>query len=266
MNEKDFAELAAGAALHALSPADERLFHDALAAHPEWADLVDDDVETVASLEAVAAPEFPPLDLRATLLAQIASTPQHGDDDSVAHPTESSGFSDAPSAAATGRSAESKPRAAVPRRWTRTIFALAACLALVVGVGFGAAALGGYLNRPAAVVALEQIQSADDAQQATVTLDDGGTATAHWSASAGAAVLVTDGIPAAAKGESYELWFVRGETPISAGVFDVEGGTATAALSGDMHAGDVIAVTVEQEGGSPTGKPTSDPFIVIPTA
>ncbi len=264
MNEKDFAELAAGAALHALSPEDERLFHETLAVHPEWADLVDDDVETVASLEAVAAPEFPPLDLRATLLAQIASTPQNGGDDSAAHPAESSGFSDAPSAAATGQVAE--PRPATPRRWTRTIFALAACLALVVGVGFGAAALNGYLNRPAAVVALEQIQSSSDAQQATVKLDDGGTATAHWSASAGAAVLVTDGIPAAAEGESYELWFVRGETPISAGVFDVEGGTATAALSGEMHDGDIIAVTVEQAGGSPTGKPTSDPFIVIPTA
>jgi anti-sigma-K factor RskA len=28
----------------------------------------------------------------------------------------------------------------------------------------------------------------------------------------------------------------------------------------------VIAVTVEQAGGSPSGAPTSDPFIVIPTA
>lgn len=264
MNEKDFAELAAGAALHALSPEDERLFHETLAVHPEWADLVDDDVETVASLEAVAAPEFPPLDLRATLLAQIASTPQNGgDDDTVAHPAMSSDSTAESSAAPT---TEPQERAATPRRWTRSIFALAACLALVVGVGFGAAALNGYLNRPAAVVALEQIQSSSDAQQATVKLDDGGTATAHWSASAGAAVLVTDGIPAAADGESYELWFVRGETPISAGVFDVEGGTATAALSGEMHAGDIIAVTVEQAGGSPTGKPTSDPFIVIPTA
>lgn len=266
MNEKDFAELAAGAALHALSPSDERLFHDTLAAHPEWVDLVDDDVETVASLEAVAAPEFPPLDLRATLLAQIASTPQIGRDDHddiAEHPSKSSGSREASSAAPV---TEPQERVTAPRRWARTIFALAACLALVVGVGIGAAALNGYLNRPAAVVALEQIQSSSDAEQATVTLDVGGTATAHWSASAGAAVLVTDGVPAAAEGESYELWFVRGETPISAGVFDVEGGTATAALSGDMHAGDIIAVTVEQAGGSPTGKPTSDPFIVIPTA
>jgi anti-sigma-K factor RskA len=37
-------------------------------------------------------------------------------------------------------------------------------------------------------------------------------------------------------------------------------------LAGDMHAGDVIAVTVEQAGGSPSGSPTTDPVVVIPTA
>jgi anti-sigma-K factor RskA len=77
---------------------------------------------------------------------------------------------------------------------------------------------------------------------------------------------VTDGIPAPADGETYELWFVRGETAIPAGVFDVDDGRATAALDGSMHAGDVIAVTVEQAGGSPSGTPTTEPVIVIPTA
>jgi anti-sigma-K factor RskA len=120
------------------------------------------------------------------------------------------------------------------------------------------------LNLPlrAAKLAFGQIQSADDAQQASVELADGGTATAHWSASAGAAVLVTDGIPAVADGEAYELWFVRGETPVSAGVFATHDGDATAVLAGDMHSGDVIAVTVEQAGGSPDGKPHSAPVYV----
>jgi anti-sigma-K factor RskA len=59
---------------------------------------------------------------------------------------------------------------------------------------------------------------------------------------------------------------VRGDAPVSAGVFDVDGGDATALLDGDMQAGDAIAVTVEQAGGSPTGQPTTDPVIVIPTA
>ena len=36
--------------------------------------------------------------------------------------------------------------------------------------------------------------------------------------------------------------------------------------AGEMHEGDVIAVTVEQGGGSPSGLPTTDPVIAIPTA
>ncbi|KJL28678.1 anti-sigma factor [Microbacterium oxydans] len=255
MNEAEFAELAAGAALNALSPVEERRFRDALAAHPEWADLVDDDVETAGVLAMNAMSVAPPAHIRSALLAQIAVTPQHPVDDRSAAPLDDSVVPDV---------APALVRA--PRRWSRSLLALAACLALVVGVGIGAATLNTYLNRPASVVALEQIQSADDAQEASVTLDDGGTATAHWSASVGTAVLVTDGIPSAADGETYELWFVRGDAPVSAGVFDTEGGDATAVLAGDMHEGDVIAVTVEQAGGSPSGAPTSDPFIVIPTA
>lgn len=258
MNEAEFAELAAGAALNALSPVEERRFRDALAAHPEWADLVDDDVETAGVLAMNAMSVAPPAHIRSTLLAQIAITPQHPADDRSGSPQAAPYEVVVPDAV--------PAFARKPRRWSRSLLALAACLALVVGVGIGTATLNTYLNRPASVVALEQIQSADDAQEASVTLADGGTATAHWSASVGTAVLVTDGIPAAADDKSYELWFVRGDDPISAGVFDTDDGDATAVLAGEMHEGDVIAVTVEQAGGSPNGQPTSDPFIVIPTA
>ena len=37
MNVHEFAELAAGHALHALSPEDQQAYEVALAAHPEWA-------------------------------------------------------------------------------------------------------------------------------------------------------------------------------------------------------------------------------------
>jgi anti-sigma-K factor RskA len=259
MNEKDFAELAAGAALHALSPDDERLFRRVLAEHPEWESIVEADAATAVQLAAPFTAEVPRPDIRAALLAQIAITPQNGDDDlppAEAHVTD--GVEQGDRATATSL----RP----PRRWSRAIFALAACLAVLVGVGAGAVALNDYLNRPASVVALQQIEASDDASQASVTLDDGTTATAHWSPSLGSAVLVADGLAAPAEGMTYELWFVRGETPVSAGVFDVDDGDATAVLSGDMHEGDVIAVTVEQAGGSPSGLPTSDPVIVIPTA
>ncbi|WP_435746592.1 anti-sigma factor [Microbacterium sp. PMB16] len=270
MNEKDFAELAAGAALNALSPDDQLRFRDALDAHPEWRAIAEADAETADFLADAAAHVTPPASIRTSLLAQIAVTPQGvetGGADDGDSAVDQIPVDQLPADQLPADHAESGARPApVRRRWTRTIFALAACLAVLVGVGIGAAALNGQLNRPASVVALEQIQAASDAEQATVDLPDGGTATAHWSASAGAAVLVTDGIPAPADGKDYELWYVRGENAIPAGVFDVEDGRATAALDGDMHAGDVIAVTVEQAGGSPTGTPTTDPVIVIPTA
>lgn len=240
--------------MNALTPDDERRFRDALVAHPEWRAIAEADVETAEMLSLSTVPEAPPAGIRAALLAQIAVTPQG---DVPAAPVEA--VEELPRV-------DPASRIPAPRRWSRVVFALAACLAVLVGVGIGAVALNQQLNRPASVVALQEIQSAPDAQKATVELADGGTATAHWSASAGAAVLVTDGIPAPADGKSYELWFVRDQTAVPAGVFAVEDGRATAALEGDMHAGDVIAVTVEQAGGSPTGTPTTDPFIVIPTA
>lgn len=270
MNEQEFAELAAGAALRALSADDERRFRDALTAHPEWRAIAEADAEVTDILFRSVPPVEAPAHIRSALLAQIATLPQEAA--VPADQTDPQGTT--PHAIAqpeTAPPAQAQPETALPakapaRRWTRAVFALAACLAVLVGVGVGAVALNAQLNRPQSVIALEQIQSADDAQQETVQLENGGTATAHWSATTGQAVLVTDGIPAPADGRTYELWFVRDDGPVAAGVFDVEDGRATAVLSGEMHAGDAIAVTVEQAGGSPTGKPTTDPVIVIPTA
>ncbi|WP_223586042.1 anti-sigma factor [Microbacterium sp. OVT16B] len=283
MNEQEFAELSAAAALHALSPDDERRFRTALAVHPEWRRIARADAEAAAALALPVPPVTPPTDIRSALLSAIPDAPQ-GDRETASAPP-------APTPAAEtrdrtddgGRDAASRPHssAALPqdtpagdpqpaprerRRGLRNLFALAACLVLLVGIGMGATALSSYLNRPADVVALEQIEASGDAQQAEVPVAAGGSATAHWSASLGRAVLVTEGIAAPADGQTYELWFVRGDTAVSAGTFSVDDGKATAELRGEMKAGDAIAVTVEQSGGSPTGVPTSDPVIVIPTA
>ena len=250
MNEQEFAELAAGHALHALSPDDERAFETARRQHPDWEHLVTADAETTALLAENVADVAPPPGLRSALLAQIATDTQ------------------APDAPGLDEAANtSTPEVAKSRRWgARSWFALAASLALLVGVGWGAVTIGERLNTPASVVALDQIESASDAQSETVTLSDGGEVTAHWSESVGKAVLVSDGLPAIADDESFELWFVRDGAAIPAGTFTSEDGTATALLEGGIESGDVIAVTVEQAGGSPTGQPTSDPIVQIETA
>ncbi len=256
MNEQEFAELAAGRALHSLTDAEEQRFADALAEHPEWAAVADADAETAAVLAEGLVEVAPPSALRAALLATIASVPQ-----------ESVVTADAPSDEGSVRD-DAVDAAASParRRPLRILFALAACLVLLVGLGVGATVLASQLARPASVVALDEIEGAPDAQQATVELASGATATAHWSASLGSAVLVATGLEQLDADKTYELWYVRDDAPVSAGVFAAETGTTTALLSGDMRPGDVIALTIEGAGGSPTGAPTTDPIVVIPTA
>jgi len=251
MNENEFAVLAAGHALRALSDADERRYADALLAHPEWAAIAEEDAATAALLADAAAPVEPPSTVRDSLLAQIGQAPQ--------------------SDAATGPSTEREPATRArpeprQRRWSRGLFALAASVVLIAGLGIGAAVLIPQLTQPASVVALEKIEAASDAQQARVELDSGAQATAHWSGSLGSAVLVTEGLAALDDDETYQLWLVRGEEALPAGLFETDAGAATALVDGTMREGDVIAVTVEQSGGSPTGLPTTEPIIAIPTA
>jgi len=251
MNEQEFAELAAGHALHALSPADQSRFAAALAVHPEWAGIAQADAVTASALADRTAAVEPPPSARAELLARVADLAQ-------------AGAAEDPRAVA-GRDAGPETTGA-RRVWTRRLFALAASVAVLVGFGFGAGAIYQHLVRPVAVVALDEIQAAPDARSATVALDGGLTATAHWSADLGKAVLVSEGLPPLGDHQDFELWLVRGEDPIPAGVFAAEGAsTTTALLEASFESGDVIAVTVEPAGGSPTGAPSSAPIVAIPT-
>ncbi|MFD4958977.1 anti-sigma factor domain-containing protein [Microbacterium sp. NPDC058389] len=263
MDEKEFAELAAGAALHALSPADREAFDTARREHPEWGHWVDEDAATTAALAEAVPPAIPSPDVRSALLSRIASTPQLPATGAAVAPEEPVPAAAAPQEPAPPAAA---PRTPSPRRWTRRILALAASVVLLVALGLGAAMISSYLNRPAAVVALQQIEDAPDARSATADLADGGTATAHWSESVGKAVLVSDGLPAIADDESFELWFVRDGAAVAAGTFEPAAGTTAALMEGAMQPGDTIAVTVEPQGGSPTGQPSSEPIVTIPTA
>lgn len=322
MNEEEFAELAAGYALDALSPEDLIAFEDARAQHPEWERWVVMDAATAASFAEGVVPVAPPAGARDALLARIASTPQDGarrrdaapesatvpmvaeswfaeppvpepavtepsvleppvleppvaepdlfatgSVDATAEPVEAlvGPDDDAPAGPVEPPPNTATIQAISRRNWTRGLLALAASLVVLVTLGFGAVSLNEWLNRPASVIALQQIEAADDAQSASVEATDGGTATAHWAESVGKVVLVTAGLPSLSRDESFELWFVRDGEAVSAGTFE-DGQHATVLLDGTMKPGDVIAVTVEQQGGSPDGQPTSDPIVTIPTA
>lgn len=255
MTEEEFALLAAGAALGALSDADERTFRRALTAHPEWASVVDDDARTVAALAELVDEVTPPAAMRGRILDRIDADPAGGpalDSIDDAHALE----------------ADPHPAGAVrrPTHRRRTWFVLAACLVLLAGIGVGTVFATQHAARPAYVIALDRIEAAPDAQQATADVQGGGAATLHWSATAGQAVLVTSTLPELTESQTFELWYVRGTTPISAGTFGSSGRTTTVLLHAGMKPGDIVAVTVERAGGSPDGRPTTTPILTIPTA
>ncbi|MDN3310951.1 anti-sigma factor [Microbacterium oryzae] len=272
MTEKDVDELLAARALHALSPEDAARLDAALAADPALRDRADRDEETAALL-ADATPEVvPPAHLRAALLARIAEQPQVADGPGPAGADPAASQAPVPNAPAhasaslaapaNGRpAAEPAPSARVGRRrW----FTLAASIAGLAVVGVGAVTISQLRSESDAVVAFEQIAEADDAQVLAGELPGGGTLEMHWSHSLGEVVVLADEAPELDDGRQYELWLVRGDQPIPAGVFD-GGEDEPTLLEGELAPGDVVAVTIEQEGGSPTGLPTGDPIAAMPT-
>ena len=268
MNERDFADLAAGHALNALSDADERAYQEALAGNPHWSSHVRDAADAVAAIGDTVEPIEPPASIRASLLARITDLPQADASEPARNSADTEDYAAAGPAPV---EPEREPAAAGVsessgwglRRW----FTLAASIVAVLVLGFGAVTIGQQLTRPASLVALEQVTTAPDAQSASTTMADGGVVTAHWSASTGQSILVTEGMPALPSDQTYELWFVRDDTPIAAGIFSTDAdGKATAILQGEFHSGDVIAVTVEPAGGSPDGTPSSAPVVAVATA
>jgi len=74
----------------------------------------------------------------------------------------------------------------------------------------------------------------------------------------GSAVLVVAGLQQLEAGKIYEFWLIKGDTPVAAGVFEVnEEGKAILQVSHAVTPGsyDAVGVSVEPEGGSvqPTG-------------
>lgn len=277
MTKEEFSELAAAYALGALSATELATFERTLAAHPEWADLVDVDLRTVTALAVSVPEEAPRAEVRDSLLSRLDALIDAGERPSAlreAQPRQAVSIVDRASVAPPpvspvalpdlpGDGEDELPRR---RRFGTRILATLAAVALIAGVGSGLfSAL--QPQRPAGVVALEQIAASPDAQSASTRVMGGGEAALTWSAGQGKAVLVTAGLNQAPSGHTYELWFVRGEEKIPAGTFDPNSrGEAAVLVSGEMREGDVIAVTVEVTGGSPNGLPSDKLVFAIPTS
>lgn len=251
MNLQDFRQLSAGHALHALSPEDEIAFAHALVAHPEWQLIVDEDIEAAAAIGDASPNAAPAPNVRANLLELIGNMPQ-----------QPAGGSPAAELAPPVAPVNHRPRATQGRRRTLWVgaFALAASVAVLTAVTLGPQLFGP--GPSLANVALTEVSQASDVQEQTVQVSGGGNATLHWSDELDRAVLVAEQLPKLADDKDVEVWLVRGETPISVGVLAPD--DEPAVLDG-FRPGDVVALTVEAAGGSPSGAPTTDPIAAITT-
>jgi anti-sigma-K factor RskA len=172
----------------------------------------------------------PSPDLRDRILARAKATPQRGTANAprpVAAPV-----------------VPPVPRAA----WWRRLMPFAVALALVAGVLFGR-------YWPSATPSL-----AEQPGTRTVTMTGEGTGTGVFAVAAGSnqAELQVTGLPPLPAGQVYQLWLLQDGTPISAGTFTVDAqGRGTLRFNGlSWSPGyNTVAITAEQQGGSPT--PTS---------
>ena len=282
MTERDDAtDLAAGNALHTLTPREQERFDRLRAEHESVREEAAEFEETVAMLDLAAPPVQPSAALKNSLMAAIQNLPQlpadapvdapvaevqvvptavpDVDDASVSTPT----ATPAPAAATTPVAGAAERKAA--SRWRRSAVGMVVGAAAAVGLIFGGVGLantfgGGSLTQ---TVALAEINAASDVQRAKVSMDDA-TATLVWSGELGKSALLVDGLGSLPADKVYELWYIGEGGPVSAGTFSAANGTTWRVLDGAMSAGDKVGVTVEPQGGSK--QPTTDPIMVIETA
>lgn len=280
----DPALLTGSYALDALSDDERMLLEDVLTTSPELQAEADSLRETALQLAFAAAPIEPPTSLRASLLAQIATTPQAAplaeaapavDTTSVqeARPEPARHVASIADGSTTGGRATSEAR----RRWFQRPAAMltsAAAVAVVfLGVGLGVGVANGPADGPGtgttqASSGLDRIYAASDFQRSTTKVEGGGTATVVWSNDLGKSAVILDGVEQAPKGKTYELWYIgsanEGGTIKSAGLVDgVADGVHSAVLKGSMSDGATIGMTVEPAGGSE--QPTTTPIMAVPT-
>lgn len=198
--------------------------------------------ETTLVLSEAVATEPPP-QLRDSVMAAIASTPQ-----------------ESPSV---------EPSNVVPLRRSsgNRAIALVAAAAVVVAVGFGGWALQSRNSArddaqlaQAQAAQLAEVVAAPDSQSASAEVSGGGSATVVRSQSQGVALLVAADLPALPDGKTYEAWTIDG-APAPAGTFESGGSHTTLELTPAAVDTSTVAVTVEPAGGS--DQPTTDPIVAI---
>jgi len=223
-------ELTAGYALDALDPEERRAYEAHLSDCEQCREELTSFWQTTEALAVAASGPTPSPDLRDRVLAGAQAERQ------VVVPFES-------------------------RRWSvRAVAAVAAVAAVVaLGVGLWASDLSNELDETRAALERERATAAIlvDPGARTVALQAGeGRLVVDPT---GQAVLVLEGLDPAPAGKTYEMWIIEDDKPARAGLFAGRDGTDIVPLDGTVAEGNVVAVTVENEGG--VDAPKSPPIV-----
>ena len=228
-------------ALDAVSPEERAQFDDHLHTCASCREELEGLQATAARLAvAVAAP--PSADLRARVLEAAARTTQE------------------------------RPRVAVVlpgpwRRWAPALAAAAAVLAIVGSLGAYVVERGRAQDAEGRQLAMSEVLAAEDVKVQALTLDGGARLRVVSSSSLDRAVIASAEMPAAPEGKDYEVWSVGDDGAVSVGLMEPgPDGTARAQLVDDLNEATALAITVEQEGGSPEGEPTTTPIVTVDLA
>ena len=214
--------------------------------------------DTAVMLGLSTSPVDPPASLKASLMAQIATTPQLQPVDEASNVT--SIFS-APGT-------RGKTMAPAKRAWYARPSTILAAAAAVVAIFIGTNAVV-YVNNNAQqsqqASSIGAISAAADSQRSGSPVTGGGTATLIWSDSLKQSAVVLSGLPSLAANKTYELWYISGKTITPAGTFVPGGdGKSVQVLKGKLTHGATVGITVEPAGGSK--QPTTKPVVAIATA
>lgn len=264
----DIHTLSGAYALDALDPTEATAFEGHLESCESCRDEVRSFRDAVGALaDDVATPA--PDRLRTSVLSAITAVrplPPVVPVDAPSAPVAPSGVTtSAPSEAAPALASEelATRRATKARRAPAWLLVAAAVLAVVAAGGlWRSVSLQQQLTSVTAMAAdVSAVITSPDATTVSGEVAGSGRAAVVRSASSGKAVLVTDGVPAAPAGKTYQAWFITSDgTATSAGL--VPSGDHTAVLlSGSPRSGAVVGVTLEPAGGS--SQPTTKPVVAI---
>ncbi len=217
-------ELTAGYALDALAPDERRVYEAHLADCERCREELASFSSVTEALAVVASGPVPSPDLRDRILVAARAEPP------VVAPFEP------------------------PRRRTVPVLGAAVAIAAVVALGIGlwGVQLSNELDDTKSALEREREAAAivadPDARTIALEAGDGRLVVAPD----GRAALVLAGLDPAPAGKTYEMWVIEGETPSPAGLFPGSEGAELVPVEGTVDAGDVVAVTIEDEGGATT--------------